>query len=208
MSFPWRAIAGSEGPAGTIPVVSETPDRRSSMLVEGRRLILDQGFTGTSVDAICEAAGVTKGSFFHYFPSKDEFASQVLEYTWQPVMDFHESGVVEGDGRRRLTDHIRFMARWIAEEGRLMPMIAQEVGSANPRIRDQIRGYFETWMSLLEELLRGAVSERNRNVEVDALKEFIIATTEGIPVAVSQFGQQALDNVTQRLVASVEHELG
>ena len=178
------------------------------MLVEGRRLILDQGFTGTSVDAICEAAGVTKGSFFHYFRSKDEFAAQVLEYTWQPVTEANEPAVVEGDVRRHLTAHIRFMARWIAEEGRLMPMIAQEVGSANPQIRDQIRGYFETWMSLLEELLRGSVSERNPNVDVDALKEFIIAATEGIPVAVSQFGQQALANVTERVVAAVEHELG
>lgn len=178
------------------------------MLVEGRRLILDQGFTGTSVDAICDAAGVTKGSFFHYFPSKDEFAAQVLEYTWQPVMDFHSLGVVEGDVQGQLTDHIRFMARWIAEEGRLMPMIAQEVGSANPQIREQIRGYFATWMSLLEDLLRLAVSERNPTVDVDALKEFIIATTEGIPVAVAQFGQQALANVTERLVASVAHELG
>jgi len=33
------------------------------------------GYAGASVDDICRAAGVSKGAFFHYFPSKDDLAA-------------------------------------------------------------------------------------------------------------------------------------
>jgi TetR/AcrR family transcriptional regulator, transcriptional repressor for nem operon len=34
-------------------------------------LIRQKGYTATSVDCLCEAAGVTEGAFFHHFKSKD-----------------------------------------------------------------------------------------------------------------------------------------
>jgi len=173
------------------------------MLIEGRRLFLAQGYTATSVDAICSAAGVTKGAFFHHFKSKDDFAAQVLAFTWQPVADAHEPPPTDIGIPERLADHIRFMAEWIHDTGRLMPLIAQELGAANPEIRTQVGGYFATWMSYLENLLQAAVAEAGSEVNIEALKEFIVATTEGIPVVINQFGPQALTNVTDHLVAAV-----
>jgi TetR/AcrR family transcriptional repressor of nem operon len=34
---------------------------------------------GTTVDAICEKAELTKGSFYHFFDSKEDLALAVLE---------------------------------------------------------------------------------------------------------------------------------
>ena len=42
-------------------------------------LILDHGFAGTSVEAIIERAEVTKGAFFHHFPSKTDLAQALVE---------------------------------------------------------------------------------------------------------------------------------
>ena len=185
------------------PRVMEKPDRRQTMLVEGRRLFLVQGYTATSVDAICAAAEVTKGAFFHHFSSKDDFASEVLAFTWQPVLDAHASELAHGSPHDRLGAHVRFMAQWIAETGRLMPLLAQELGASNPEVRSQVGGYFQTWMSYLEELLGSAASNSSSDVDIEALKEFIVSTTEGIPIATAQFGPQALDNVSEHLVSSV-----
>jgi TetR/AcrR family transcriptional regulator, transcriptional repressor for nem operon len=49
-------------------------DARNSLLTAALRLIRTQGYAGTSVDALCQAAGVTKGAFFHHFASKEALA--------------------------------------------------------------------------------------------------------------------------------------
>jgi len=47
------------------------PDARTRLLDAALRLVRRQGWTATSVDALCAEAGVTKGSFFHHFKSKE-----------------------------------------------------------------------------------------------------------------------------------------
>src|SRR4026207_1201150 len=39
-----------------------------------------KGYSATTVDDICHAAGVTKGSFFHHFKTKDELALAAAEH--------------------------------------------------------------------------------------------------------------------------------
>jgi len=177
------------------------------MLIEGRRLILGQGYTATAVDAICDAASVTKGAFFHHFASKDEFASQVLAFTWAPVPEMHDDLDPALPPAERLTRHIIFMAEWIAESGRLMPLLAQELGSSNSDIRSQVGGYFAAWMGYLDDLLDAAGEKAPADVDLIGLKQFIVATTEGIPVVRNQFGPESLGNVAAQLVAAVEAAL-
>jgi TetR/AcrR family transcriptional repressor of nem operon len=47
---------------------------RSRLLDAAWQLIRTKGYAATSVDELCTAAGVTKGSFFHHFKSKEELA--------------------------------------------------------------------------------------------------------------------------------------
>ena len=37
-------------------------------------IVRQKGFAATSIDDLCKAAGVTKGAFFHHFPSKEALA--------------------------------------------------------------------------------------------------------------------------------------
>jgi TetR/AcrR family transcriptional repressor of nem operon len=45
---------------------------RPKLLDAALSVIRTKGYSATSVDELCAAAGVTKGAFFHYFKSKDE----------------------------------------------------------------------------------------------------------------------------------------
>jgi len=45
-------------------------------------LVRTKGYTATRVDDVCAAAGVTKGSFFHHFKTKDDLALAALDH-WQ-----------------------------------------------------------------------------------------------------------------------------
>lgn len=52
---------------------------RARIMDAAEGLILDRGFAGTSVDAILERAGLTKGAFFHHFPTKTALAHALVE---------------------------------------------------------------------------------------------------------------------------------
>ncbi|WP_303983745.1 TetR/AcrR family transcriptional regulator [Dongia mobilis] len=58
------ATAGLTPPAGA----------RVKLLDAAMRVIRERGYGASSVDEICAAAGVTKGAFFHHFPSKEDLA--------------------------------------------------------------------------------------------------------------------------------------
>jgi len=48
------------------------PDARTRLLDAAMQVIREQGYSATTVDDICGAAGVTKGAFFHHFKSKED----------------------------------------------------------------------------------------------------------------------------------------
>jgi TetR/AcrR family transcriptional repressor of nem operon len=45
---------------------------RTRLLDAARDVIRAQGYAATTVDDVCQAAGVSKGSFFHHFATKEE----------------------------------------------------------------------------------------------------------------------------------------
>ena len=50
------------------------PNARDKLLGAAVRLVREKGYNATSVDSLCEVAGVTKGAFFHHFKSKEDLA--------------------------------------------------------------------------------------------------------------------------------------
>ena len=57
----------------------DSTETRGKLLAAARDVIRAKGYTATSVDDICAAAGVTKGSFFHHFDSKEALGIAAVE---------------------------------------------------------------------------------------------------------------------------------
>lgn len=53
-------------------------DTRSQILATGRRLTAKQGYTGVGLSALLKEADVPKGSFYHYFASKEAYGCALL----------------------------------------------------------------------------------------------------------------------------------
>jgi len=54
-------------------------DTRDNILASGQRLMAGKGFSAVGLNEILATAGVPKGSFYHYFGSKDAFGEALLE---------------------------------------------------------------------------------------------------------------------------------
>jgi TetR/AcrR family transcriptional regulator, transcriptional repressor for nem operon len=61
------------------------PDVRRRLLAAGLDLVHARGFAASGVKDITDAAGVPKGSFYAYFPSKEAFAAAILEHYWSDI---------------------------------------------------------------------------------------------------------------------------
>jgi AcrR family transcriptional regulator len=58
-------------PAGIVSVEMATNQSKERLLAAAKELFLVRGYAATTVDAICEKAELTKGSYYYFFDSKD-----------------------------------------------------------------------------------------------------------------------------------------
>lgn len=56
-----------------------THDVREGILAHGQRIMASKGYSAVGLNEILTASGVPKGSFYHYFGSKDAFGEALLE---------------------------------------------------------------------------------------------------------------------------------
>lgn len=65
-----------------LAVISPTLCTRDRLLQAAHSLIWANSYAHVSVEDICRAAGVQKGSFYHFFPTKADLAAAALEDHW------------------------------------------------------------------------------------------------------------------------------
>jgi TetR/AcrR family transcriptional repressor of nem operon len=61
-------------------IVETRHESKTRILDAALHVIRAKGYTATRIEDICEAAGLTKGSFFHHFKSKEDLALAAAEY--------------------------------------------------------------------------------------------------------------------------------
>jgi TetR/AcrR family transcriptional repressor of nem operon len=120
----------------------ERGDARTRLLEAARDTIRAHGFAATSVDALCQSAGVTKGAFFHQFGSKENLGVAAADY-WADTTSvlfasapYHE----HADPLDRVLAYVGFRRAMIqgapAEFTCLAGTMVQEVYASAPSIRD------------------------------------------------------------------------
>ncbi len=68
--------------------LSRRDGARSKLLDAAIEIIRKKGYAATSVDELCTSAGVTKGAFFHHFPSKDSLAVAAVNQWTDDATEF------------------------------------------------------------------------------------------------------------------------
>ncbi|MBS1208340.1 MAG: bacterial regulatory s, tetR family protein [Proteobacteria bacterium] len=91
---------------------TERIDTRQHILGCGQQLVASKGFVGVGLAEILASAGVPKGSFYHYFASKEAFGAALLESYFADYLSRVDALFARTDlsGAQRL---LTYFERWI-----------------------------------------------------------------------------------------------
>lgn len=152
-----------------------------------RQLINDHGFDNVSVDAIVEAAAVSKGAFYVHFESKDALAAVLVnDYTTLADINY-KSFLTMVSNKESVFDVLVLLAEKIAD------YLTQDIGYENMRVLYKAhlsktintipamsynRELYQLFIEILEKgVLQGELRE---DITVDSLARHLILAIRGI----------------------------
>lgn len=114
---------------------------RLKLLNAALALFRQRGYSDTTVDALCHAAAVTKGAFFHHFESKEALALAAIRH-WNSVTGALFAAAPYqsiADPRQRLLAYLDFRAELVRGETSewtcLLGTLVQETFASHPALR-------------------------------------------------------------------------
>ncbi len=146
---------------------SAKTDARTKLLEAALSVIRTKGYSATSVDELCAAAGFTKGAFFHHFKSKDELGVAAADH-WADT-----TGAVFADAPYhehaapldRVLGYLEFrkarLQGGVPEFTCLVGTMVQETYATTPAIREACERSITGHAATLEADIEAAMRERN-----------------------------------------------
>ncbi|MCV9387388.1 TetR/AcrR family transcriptional regulator [Reichenbachiella ulvae] len=149
---------------------------RDKILAVSKALIYENGFAGTSVDAILSKTGITKGAFFYHFKTKAELALVLIH-------DFAETDLKELDRVLNDTNQyldqpkqrlIEFVQRFInmfsgLEEppGCLYASVSNEQNQFNDEIKKVVSDTMLKWRIALEDMIDKVLENHDTAIAIN-----------------------------------------
>lgn len=181
-------------------MLNEQHESKTKLLDAALTIVRTKGFTATRVEDICDAAGLTKGSFFHHFKSKDDLAIAAAE-RWGAVTGGLFAGAAyhePADPLERLLAYVDFRKALIrgepAEFTCFVGTTVQEVFDTHPAIRGAcaatIRGHAATLEADIAEAMQkygvtdaGSAADLALHTQAVVQGAFILAKATQDPTA-------------------------
>ena len=149
------------------------PETRRKLLEASVRMIMQKGFAATTVDQICAEAQLTKGSFFHYFKSKEEIGIAAVRY-----FACGQSRKFESAGLDAIADPVERLHAFLDVAIQsveccdgpcvcMTGMMAQEMAATNESVKNCCSELFSSWVEMVAGLLGAAKAASPHAAEFD-----------------------------------------
>ena len=175
-------------------MVTETTERKRAdvkLMESAQILMLANGYHGTTVDDICKDAGVSKGSFYHFFSSKEELGLSALELYYSVGGARMMSGpfTEETDPRKKLDGFLKQTEENSLDfwgSGCLLGTFAIDLAETNPDIRSKVAELFENLGDTLSSLFAAVATEQ---MSAKELTDSYLTALEGSIVMAKSFNE-------------------
>ncbi len=168
-------------------VAREHADTREALLHAGMEVLTEQGFVSTGIDTVLKRVNVPKGSFYHYFASKEAFGQAVI----QRYADYfarkldrcllNESELPLQRLRHFVEEAQQGMLRFGFRRGCLVGNLGQEVRLLPAPFRFQLEAILQDWQRRLGTCLATARQHGDLppDIDCDAAAAFFWIGWEG-----------------------------
>ncbi len=167
--------------------IDERLETREALIRCGTEVLTEKGFAATGIDEVLKRVGVPKGSFYHYFDSKEAFGRAVIDQ----YADYFARKLERsfGDSSRTPLERLQAfvddacggMARYQFRRGCLIGNLGQEMAVLPETYRARLEEVFEDWQARLAVCLRAAraAGEIAAQADCEALAAFFWIGGEG-----------------------------
>lgn len=162
-------------------------ESKTRLLDAAVHVIRAKGYTATRIEDVCETAGLTKGSFFHHFKSKQDLALEAARYWEDKSSAFFSSATFHAlaDPVERILAYVdlrkAILQGDLADFTCLAGTMVQEVYETNPEIREACNKSISNHAMTLEPDIEEAMRERRvrSNWTAESLALYTQAAIQG-----------------------------
>lgn len=134
-------------------------DTREKLIRTAEKMMLRDGYSATRVDDVIRNAGLSKGSFYHFFDSKEALGLAALEHYYADRVERLAAGAyaAETDPRRRalgFLDHAASAAPDLWKQGCLLANFAADAAGSSRIVSNVLKKRTSELRTLLADLLR------------------------------------------------------
>lgn len=165
-------------------------DTRERLLEAGADLFGRKGFNDCGLTEVLQQAGVPKGSFYHYFGSKEEFGVVLIERARDEYLAALRA--VLADQRLSPVQRLRAVFERTRDECAqhgttiecLIPRLALETGNLSEPVHAAVQDCYRQWSALLAEVIREgqAAREIDDRGSADRLANVLVMLWEGATI--------------------------
>ncbi len=148
-------------------------ETRQALIQAGLAVLTEKGYSAVGIDQILRSVNVPKGSFYHYFKSKEAFGQALIEAYAAYFAHKLDRFLLNRDVAplQRLHNFIddagQGMARHAFQRGCLVGNLGQEMTLLPESFREQLSAVFEDWQQRTARCLREAQAEGSIPAELD-----------------------------------------
>nr|WP_314417977.1 TetR/AcrR family transcriptional regulator [uncultured Pseudomonas sp.] len=137
-----------------------TQDMRQHIIDVAKSLMTHKGYTAVGLMEVLKAAGVPKGSFYHYFRSKEEFGQALLEEYFQEYIGRVDVVMAaQGTGAERLLGYLRYWAKTQAFDHPEEKCLVVKLGAEVCDLSEDMRGVLEEGTALIIQRIKRCVEQ-------------------------------------------------